>query len=340
MLVFRRLGYVCPIDEMIKVSIGVAIYNSEKYLRQCLDSLVNQTLQDIEIILVSDASPDDSIGIMREYECKYPYKVKVIELEKNTRLSGTRKAAMDMAKGEFFGYVDGDDYVDITMYEKLYTLAMEEKADAVACWICDFDDAIGKKTLRDSVGGFTRIVRMDYIKKYDIEYPKEGLYADNYWSSLLEEYAPKFSVLKEYLYYERQQEESIRHAVSAISIYDRLDAEELLCSEINKRGLSSSDEKMHLMIERYIVSTYFLFALTKKTDLKLVSVFTRRSHDFLSRNFRGLLKKTNYYCNNRKTNRILIWSANRFPPFFWLLTFFSATVLKLARNVKRKIIKV
>ncbi len=49
---------------MIKVSIGVAIYNSEKYLRQCIDSLVNQTLQDIEIILVSDASPDDSIAIM------------------------------------------------------------------------------------------------------------------------------------------------------------------------------------------------------------------------------------------------------------------------------------
>jgi glycosyltransferase involved in cell wall biosynthesis len=130
---------------MIKVSVGVAIYNSEKYLRQCLDSLVNQTLQDIEIILVSDASPDESIGIMREYENKYPDKVKVIELEKNTRLSGTRKAAMDIARGEFFGYVDGDDFVDITMYEKLYTLAIEEEADAAACWICDFDDAIGKK---------------------------------------------------------------------------------------------------------------------------------------------------------------------------------------------------
>jgi len=119
-----------------------------------------------------------------------------------------------------------------------------------------------------------------------------------------------------------------------------LDAEEMLCSEINKRRLSISDESMHLIIERYIVATYFLFALTKKVDFKLITDFTRRSHEFLTHNFRELLKARNYHCNNSLVSRTLIWSAYSLPPLFWVLTFFSATVLKNARIIKREIIKV
>ncbi len=247
---------------------------------------------------------------------------------------------MDIAKGEFFGYVDGDDYVDVTMYEKLYSLAVKEKADAAACWIYDFDDAVGKKTYRDEIAGFTRIVRMDFIKNHDITYPKEGLYADNYWGNLLAEYSPKQSVLQEHLYYERQQDKSIRHTVNAISIYDRLDAEELLCSEIRRRKLKISDENKHLIIERYVVGTFFLFALSKKVDFKLISDFTKRAHLLLTKYFKNLLKRKNYYCNSKMVNKILIYSAYKITPIFWSLTFISSTFLRWARNIKRKINKV
>ena len=73
---------------MPKVSIIVPVYNVEKYLRKCLDSLVNQTMQDIEIILVNDASPDGSDVIMREYQQNYPKIIKCIFLKENVRLSG------------------------------------------------------------------------------------------------------------------------------------------------------------------------------------------------------------------------------------------------------------
>lgn len=84
-----------------KVSIAVAIYNSEKYLRECIESLVNQTLQEIEIILVSDASPDNSMQIMKEYQKKYPDKVKTIELKENLRAGGARNVGIEFSQGEY-----------------------------------------------------------------------------------------------------------------------------------------------------------------------------------------------------------------------------------------------
>ena len=103
----------------IKVSVIVPVYNCEKYLKKCLDSLVNQTLKDIEIICVNDGSTDNSGRILEEYTDS---RIKIITKE-NGGLSSARNAGIAVAKGEYLGFVDSDDWVDLDFYEKLYNTA-------------------------------------------------------------------------------------------------------------------------------------------------------------------------------------------------------------------------
>lgn len=104
----------------MKVSIIVPVYNSEKYLKDCLDSLVNQTLQEIEIIAIDDNSTDNSLNILKEYEIKYPSIVKVFHNEKNLGQSATRNKGIQIAKGEYIGFLDSDDYINYAMYQTMY----------------------------------------------------------------------------------------------------------------------------------------------------------------------------------------------------------------------------
>ncbi len=112
----------------IKVSVIVPVYNVEPYLPRCLDSLIGQTLQDIEIICIDDCSTDKSLEILHDYMKKDP-RVKVIELSQNSGVATARNAGIDAARGEYLGFVDSDDYVDTDFYEKLYATAKKENAD-------------------------------------------------------------------------------------------------------------------------------------------------------------------------------------------------------------------
>lgn len=104
----------------MKVSVIVPVYNSEKYLRDCLDSLVNQTLKDIEIIVVDDASTDKSMEIIMEYKNKYPSMIKVFQNEQNKGQGASRNVGISLATGEYIGFLDSDDYVAPTMFEEMY----------------------------------------------------------------------------------------------------------------------------------------------------------------------------------------------------------------------------
>lgn len=114
-----------------KVSIIVPIYNVEKYLHRCINSLLNQTLREIEIILVDDGSPDNCPKICDEYARK-DSRIKVIH-KKNEGLGLTRNAGINVATGEFIAFVDSDDWVDLSMYETLYNAAKQYQCDTVFC---------------------------------------------------------------------------------------------------------------------------------------------------------------------------------------------------------------
>lgn len=117
---------------MIAVSVIVPVYNAEAYLAKCIESLVGQSLEEIEIILIDDGSTDGSYGIMNRYRLKYPDKIRIFQKE-NGGQGAARNLGILNAAGEYIGFVDADDYVDLDMYQKMYGLAAEEKLDMVEC---------------------------------------------------------------------------------------------------------------------------------------------------------------------------------------------------------------
>ncbi len=174
---------------MAKVSVIVPVYNVEKYLPKCLDTLVNQTLKDIEIIVVNDGATDNSEAVIDSFVYKYP---QIISLKKpNGGLSDARNFGLAYATGEYIGFVDSDDYVDIDMYEKLYEKAKEEDSDVVEC---DLHHVFPDGTIDTEVGEriqdkkqmlmmgrsvvWNKIYRRDWLVQTGILFPKGCIYED------------------------------------------------------------------------------------------------------------------------------------------------------------------
>jgi len=116
---------------MIKVSVIVPVYNVEKYLPKCLDSLAKQTLKDIEVIIVNDGSPDNSQAIIDKYTKKYKNMKSYVK--KNGGLSDARNYGIKKATGKYIAFLDSDDYVTYDMYEKMYNKAITNNFDMVVC---------------------------------------------------------------------------------------------------------------------------------------------------------------------------------------------------------------
>ena len=114
---------------MPKVSVIIPVYNTEKYLRKCLDSVCNQTLSDIEIICINDRSLDSSFEILKEF-AQQDDRIKLLDFKENKGAAAARNAGLAEVQGEYVGFVDSDDFIDFDFYEKLYTKAKETGADA------------------------------------------------------------------------------------------------------------------------------------------------------------------------------------------------------------------
>lgn len=115
----------------IKVSVIIPVYNVEKYLRECLDSVIDQTLKEIEIICVDDCSPDNSIDILNEYAAK-DSRIKIFRNEQNKGLAASRNVGIKHAEGEYIGFIDSDDFISSNYFEELYKKALEHDAD-ISC---------------------------------------------------------------------------------------------------------------------------------------------------------------------------------------------------------------
>ena len=147
---------------MPKVSVVVPCYNVATYIDKCLDSLINQTLKDIEIICVNDASMDDTLEHIQKY-VKKDNRISLIDFKTNKGVSVARNAGLDMAKGELIGFVDSDDRIDRRMYAVLYENMMRENAQISCC---------GIKYVKDNIiQGYDNA----NLREYRIENSKEAL---------------------------------------------------------------------------------------------------------------------------------------------------------------------
>lgn len=204
-----------------KVSVIVPIYNVENYLERCLKSLVSQTLDEIQIILVNDGSPDDSQLIIDKYVDLYPRKVMGLN-KSNGGLSDARNYGISYAEGEYIGFVDSDDYIDSTMYEKLYNKAKETNSDIVTCGYYGIDEETDsyryfqrgnviqygmnihenpKLLYTNAPYAWNKIYKRTLFLDTGIRFPKGKIYEDIATIYPLMLYANKISKVDEALYY-------------------------------------------------------------------------------------------------------------------------------------------
>lgn len=148
-----------------KVSVIIPVYKVEKYIRRCIDSVLDQTLRDIEVILVDDGSPDNCGAICDEYASK-DARIKVIHKE-NAGVSSARNRGLQLAKGEYVGFVDSDDYISETMFEDMYRQAVLADAEMAMCHFTVTDgshDSLSHKT--EYADG--EIFRLDSVKAFEV----------------------------------------------------------------------------------------------------------------------------------------------------------------------------
>ena len=207
---------------MKSVSVIVPFYNVEGYIGRCLDSLVKQTLDDIEIILVNDGSKDRSKIVVDKYLKEYPEKIVYLEKE-NGGLSDARNYAIPYAKGEYIAFLDSDDYVEYTMYKDMYELAKKENSDMVECdfyWEYPYKNKTkedkgliynGKKEMIEKVRvvAWNKLIKKDILEKSKIIFPKGYRYEDVEFTYKLVPYLDKVSFLKKPCVHYIQREGSI-----------------------------------------------------------------------------------------------------------------------------------
>lgn len=190
----------------MKLSVIVPVYNSEKYLKRCLTSLVNQTVCDFEIIVVNDGSNDSSLTIINDFVASYPSLIRLINVE-NGGQGRARNFGLDLSNSDYIGFCDSDDYVSFDMYSKLIDKCESDSADIA---ICDYyrvvngSKAIEPASYHDNIFSFAGAVWNKVFKANiinDIRFPEGLWYEDLAFSSKAILNASKISYLKEPLYF-------------------------------------------------------------------------------------------------------------------------------------------
>ena len=205
---------------MPKVSVIVPIYNVEKYLEKCINSLLSQTLEDIQIILVNDGSKDNSGNIAKEYEKNNKDRVIYVEKE-NGGLSDARNYGLKYATGDFIAFLDSDDYIEKNAYEEMYNKAIEENADYVECdFIWEFPNKIrvdkqypykNKKEMLSFVRvvAWNKLIKRQLITDNNLEFPKGLRYEDVEFTYKLIPFVNKFAYVDKPFIHYVQREDSI-----------------------------------------------------------------------------------------------------------------------------------
>ena len=202
---------------MPKVSVIVPIYNVEKYLEKCINSLLSQTLEDIQIILVNDGSKDNSGNIAKEYEKNNKDRVIYVEKE-NGGLSDARNYGLKYATGDFIAFLDSDDYIEKNAYEEMYNKAIEENVDYVECdFIWEFPNKIrvdkqypykNKKEMLSFVRvvAWNKLIKRQLITDNNLEFPKGLRYEDVEFTYKLIPFINKFAYVdKPFIHYVQRE---------------------------------------------------------------------------------------------------------------------------------------
>lgn len=274
----------------MKLSIIVPVYNmaAGNKLKFCLDSLVNQTISDYEIIAVDDASTDGSLKILHEYEANYPWKFKVIQLYENIKQGGARNRGIDAAKGKWIGFVDSDDWVAFDMYEKLINKAEQTGADVVGCdysmtdtqsmkvgklmpnntmeqtGVLDYDKY--RQLVMNPGSMVIKVYLKEVIDAHRLNFPENTFYEDNCASPVWMLHFKHFEKVEEPLYYYYQHSMSTVHKITPEKCGARMLMGKKLIEEARRRGFYKAYrlELEFAFSKLYYMNTLFTYMLGVK----------------------------------------------------------------------------
>ena len=221
----------------MKVSVILTAYNEEKYIKKSIESVINQTLEDIELIVVNDGSTDTTLDIINEFKDK---RIRIINHE-NIGPGASRNKAMKMARGEYIAFIDGDDWFDLNALEISYSEAASKNTDITFFQMINYDDKTSRIYENDwfnlnnfdesfenrifspdetegslfdlSVGVCQKIYKNSFLRDIGAEFPEGIFFEDMPFFFYVYLKASRISIIKKHLYYRRKHDESITHIV-------------------------------------------------------------------------------------------------------------------------------
>ena len=256
----------------MKLSVIVPVYNTagEGKLEYCLDSLIGQTLSDLEIVAVDDCSTDQSWEILTRYEKENPGRLRAVHSEVNRKQGGAKNIGLSLAQGEWIGFMDSDDWAAPDMYERLVRLAESEGADMAGCDYCLTDEHSMK------------IYRREIILGCESRFPEGIFYEDNALGNTWMLRAKHFVYLPEPLYYYYQHEASTVHTITKQRCQDRMEAGRLMIAEARKNGyfMEYYKELECSFAVLFYVNTLFSYMFgVKKKELSFVQALGREMRE-------------------------------------------------------------
>lgn len=260
----------------MKVSVIVPVYNVEAYLRKCLDSLVKQTLDEMEILVVNDGSPDDSQTIIDEFVVKYPDKIVALQKENGGQASA-RNLALEYAKGDYIGFVDSDDWIDAEMFKTMYEKAVSTNSDIVICNTIDHYADHDVYHRQSDVGKFrkcgavwNKLFKRELIG--DIRFPEGFWYEDFEFGVKLLMQTEKIAYCEEHFYHALSRPVSTMNNNNSIKNLDMLKIMDDIVDFVHEHHLEEKYgyDLEYMFLEHILITSINRVAEQKNPEKEMV----------------------------------------------------------------------
>ena len=273
-----------------KVSIIIPVYNSEKFLQKCLDSIVNQTLQEIEIICINDGSQDNSRKILQDYKDK-DSRITIIDQE-NGGLSAARNSGLKIVKGEYIGFVDSDDWVAVDFFEKLYNTAVKHNADIAITNVIRVhrsqkqenyliydnetvtDDYLTKLKLcdiPDKCYVWNKIYKTEEFKKNNLKFTEGRMYEDLEFTPRMLYYLKKLVTVPDTYYYYLSRDNSIIKLRTPKAVKDKLWAKKEARHFAKEHGVNLYN--LQTITKKFKFFGVTMLKVSRKNNVKTYNLF-------------------------------------------------------------------
>ena len=302
-----------------KVSIIVPVYGVEKYIDKCLDSLVKQSLKEIEIIVVNDGTKDNSQKIIDKYVKKYPDKIKSY-IKENGGQGSARNYGLKKAMGEYIGYVDSDDFVEKDMYKKLYNKAKENNYDIVVCGNYNVSEDYQNKNIDTFINNYNtdlekiffgkmavwnKIYKRDILIKNKLEFKEKVWYEDLAFTLKAIMNSNTFAFIDEPLYDYLIREGSTMNNSNVQRNLEILDAFNDILSYIKHNKKEEYFSKIEFLAIDHIYISAIVRVLKADADYKVKRETIKKLIDYMNKKFPNY--KNNKYINSLSKKRKIVY---------------------------------